>query len=427
MYSKKMLQITKVAVTATVLFGLGVYGAYADFAPAAWRFQKAIVLPSGSDGTIAEIAPDEEVFADGQRDLRDMRIIRSDGAEVPYVLSTNLASYSRQAVPARMFDLGRDGAGNTTFILELDTAGAAHNMITLAITGKNFRRSASVAGSDDRINWSELVAGSPLYDYSLEFSARDTSVRYPESRFRYLRVTVVNGGETPLAITGASVVRDVAVAARTARFTSAAVSESVDPVRNATVLSFDLGSTNLPTNHIQLSSKDKNFSREALLEGSNDNASWQRITQAALFRYDTPQFKGEQLAFSYSEQTFRYFRVTALNKDNVAVHFFDPVATGYVRTAAFQYEPAYSYVLYYGNASARAPEYDLKYYIEYFGSGRVQATLGPKEGNAAYAPPKEPEQPLSEKYPWVLNGLLVLTVAVVALLTFRLIRAKRVS
>src|SRR5207248_2465293 len=100
-------------------------------------------------------------------------------------------------------------------------------------------------------------------------------------------------------------------------------------------------------------------------------------------------------------------------------------ATGLLRKLVFAYGAGTTYNLYYGNESARSPEYDLQNYIDYFApTGRQEVKLGPQTANAAYVAPRVPEKPLSERYSWLLTTVLVAAVCVVGFLAFRLFKKK---
>ena len=87
----------------------------------------------------------------------------------------------------------------------------------------------------------------------------------------------------------------------------------------------------------------------------------------------------------------------------------------------FDYLSGETYKLYYGNLQARYPDYDIESYLQYFNSSDVSAAvLGSEEENESFVPEKAKEKPLTERYPFLLPGVLVVGVLILGMMIARL-------
>ena len=126
-------------------------------------------------------------------------------------------------------------------------------------------------------------------------------------------------------------------------------------------------------------------------------------------------------SFSFSEGNFRYLRLTVLNRDNSPITLSNFKVFGTVRKVIFEYFPNETYKLYYGNEKARYPDYDIESYLQYFNLSDVAAAvLGNEEENESYIPEKAKEKPLTERYPFLLPGVLVVGVLILGTMIARL-------
>lgn len=416
--------------TFIIIFGLVIVSSYvhADFSLTDWQYKK-MLAPSSDGGTalFGEVVFDNQIFSKAKPDLSDVRLIDNAGKEVPYVLVTEAPKSERAGYPVQLLNNGYVEGDYTSFIADLGKEGIIHNSVEIITDSKNFRREASVEGSSDTKTWLTLLSKKSIYDYSVEFNARDVSLSYSDATYRYLKVKILNSGETPLHVLGAKVYRDVTAAGREVAYTPSSIQQNENPEGRSSVVVMDFGIRGVPASKLTLQTADTNFNREVAIEGSNDSVRWSILNNnSVIFSYTTPQFTGNNLTLVFPETPVRYLRLTIFNKDNTPIHISGAKAYGVLRKLVFAYDPANSYALYYGNAKARAPEYDLQSYLAYYGSsGRRTFTLNGEEPNTEYMPPKMPEQPFSERYPNLLLIVLILAVIVVGALTFRLLKKTR--
>lgn len=390
----------------------------------AWRLVKQITPPADPRPGFVELAFDSEVFAGANASLSDLRIMNSAGLEVPYVLATESSKYTREPRPAKLYNKGTNPGVSSTFSVDLGEQPGYHNQLTIITDSRNFRREVSIEGSNDEVSWLTMSGTRFIYDYTLEFTARDTTIRYPDSNYRYLRVTMRDNGAPPVNILQIELVREVSIPARSVTYEpSIIINQHLSDLKVSQVI-FDLGTRGQPTSGLTLVTADSNFNRAVSLEGSDDNSRWSQVlSRDVIFSYQTPQFRGSKLTLSYPESGYRYLRLTVFNRDDQPVNITGATAMGVLRKLVFSYVPTDTYKLFYGNQVASRPEYDLQNYLEYYGTaGRQQVTLGAESANSLYQAPPAPVIPFSERYQGLLFAALVVAVGVVGWLIIRLLR-----
>jgi hypothetical protein len=422
--------------TKKILFGLFVLSflswaiySLADFDIKKWRYEKEIKIEGINLPTYALFPFDEEVFANAKPNLADIRVIAgSEG--VPYKLLVEKEYYTREFHPTEILNRSFIPGEYQLFIVDLRESGILHNQIKILTTSVNFRREIIVEGSNDQENWFILNDEGHIYDYSppkFEFKQQDTSVDYPESTYRYLKITIMSKGEEPLEITGAEIYRQVTITARKINYPTNIINQGIDEEHRVSFIIVDLGSSGLPSNSLQIKTTDTNFSREVALEGSNDNQNWRVVEyRDVIFSFSTPKFTGSKLTIDYPESNFRYLKLTIFNKDDKPINITGASVSGILRKVLFKYDPGENYKLYYGNPEARYPQYDIEALFPYLEIKDLpQAVLGAQTNNPLFEEILPPPPPFTERYSWLLIAVLVVIVLILLWLVVRLILATR--
>lgn len=405
----------------------------ADFDIGKWQYEKEITsLSPITQPAYSQLTFDTEVFTHANRNLNDIRVIDNSGQEVPYKLLIEEAYTSREFYPAQILNKSYVPGEYQFFIVDLGRDGIFHNQIKILTSSANFRREAQIEGSNNQKQWFVLQEKGKIYDYSppqFEFKKQDTTLNYPESTYRYLRVTIFSRGENPIDIQKAEVYRTISSGARRVQYPVQIVEQGENKEKRINYVVFDLENKGLPINSLQISTSDTNFSREVALEGSNDRIDWKIIEfRDALFSFSTPKFTGSKLSIDFSESNYRYLKLTIFNRDNPPIAITGANASGLLRKILFEYDPAKIYKLYYGNTQARLPEYDLEKFFPYLDiENPPQLTLGPEKENPSFEKPVSPAIPFSERYPWFLPAILVILVLILVGLVAKLILSAKHS
>lgn len=91
----------------------------------------------------------------------------------------------------------------TLLVADLGASGIPTRKLRLSTEGGdsfNFNRSASVAGSNDRENWQSVGQGYLSRIVTPKFTGSNLSIEYPESSYRFYKVSIANHDDAPLPL-----------------------------------------------------------------------------------------------------------------------------------------------------------------------------------------------------------------------------------
>ncbi|OGY59989.1 MAG: hypothetical protein A3H06_02090 [Candidatus Colwellbacteria bacterium RIFCSPLOWO2_12_FULL_44_13] len=206
---------------------------------------------------------------------------------------------------------------------------------------------------------------------------------YNEARvdFGDLRIINSEGGETPYGL--------ISDALEQPRKYEVKITEREDgPTGTETVMVFDLQGDGIPTDTLLLMTTELDISRDIILEGSDNQKNWNVLLgrQNQTVSGGDPSV-GSTLSLHYPDSSYRYFRVTVFHGIEKPILFHGASALGPLRRLAFEYDPAFTYILHYGNPAARLPDYVGRTSFEGVGlTSLIPARLSQDVFNEAYVP-----------------------------------------
>lgn len=131
------------------------------------------------------------IFDKARYDLADLRLRDGRGREIPYALRVRRNEMQLTTLTHREFNHAKLPDGADELSLDLGADPVEHNEMVLSVSGTNFRRRVQLEGSDNREQWKTLEDKGRVVRYEAEGQSLDVRrLRYPTSRFRYLRVRV---------------------------------------------------------------------------------------------------------------------------------------------------------------------------------------------------------------------------------------------
>ena len=386
----------------------------ADFQPSGWKFRRPLAIETGAQVVVLNV--DRGVYSNSQPGLADLRVV-SGQDEVPYVLEKMSGSHQREEVSNRVSDQGVTPPGDLELTVDL-VHSQRHNGIRLSTPRTNFRQRIGIATSEDGRRWTRVRDDGYIFDFSQD--ARHVSVvyvGYPVSSRRYVRVTI-HGWNDPKAVTGCSVAIEEDKPAVRDMMAELNAKPQQDPKTQSTLYTWDLGAPGIPHDALSLDVDTPEFERAAAVETSLDGKDWSALGQGVLFRFP----KEESLRLDFSESHDRYLRLRIYNRDDrpLAVK---KAALSVIRTRV-KFKPAGgSYWLYYGNADAHAPSYDLRDLLAREApSPEATITGGAEERNPDYREKPPPARPWSEQHPGILYIVLAVAVVGMGTVTIRFLR-----
>ena len=138
-------------------------------------------------------------------------------------------------MPVRLIKQEYRGNEATIITMDLGRSDLSHSSLTLTTSNENFRREVQIEGSVDDKTWVKFEGQRFIFDNQSKAvtkntgATKNTTIDYPATTDRYLRVTIYDRGEKPLIISGALAHRAVTLVAIIATSTSQVVSSTTSP------------------------------------------------------------------------------------------------------------------------------------------------------------------------------------------------------
>ncbi len=376
------------------------------------------------------IVLDPELFAHTSAQLSDLRLYH-DGKETPYVIRLS-APVEAVEKSIALLNLGSRG-GKTSFDASMPEG--SYSDIQLDVTGQDFIATVTVSGRQEQTDASPTRLGSyTIFDLTHQRLGRSTVLHIPASDFRYLHFEIT-GLPAPESITGLSVVKLPSIQTR---YQTVAESSSVTQKGHSSLLEFTVPPL-VPVDRVAFAfgKEPANFSRDVTLTVApverppEASAPGQPVTRFGnLLRVHRLQnglrIDEERLTIDAPVAVLdkaAKWTVTIDNGDDPPLPVQSVRLQMMQRSLCFEAAGAGQYTLFYGDPALTAARYD---YATLFTPQKdaAQATAGPEQPNPEYQP-RPDQRPLTERYPALLWGALVVVIAVLAGIAFR--SAKRTS
>jgi len=382
--------------------------AFAEFVKAQWQFSKPVEASAPSDGYL-RVSIDGEVYRHSQRSLSDLRLVDDQGKEVAYSIHAQRESTIEESYEPKIFNRAVLLGSYSTLTLDLEQE-VESNTLVVRTSSRNFKRRVEIAGSNDRKQWFVLKADGYIFDFSGDQKIHLTTIKYPDSKYRYLQVKVWNAKEEPLTIEGASLSRVKITPARRAIRSVSLHSRDEDAKLKVTTCVLDLSYDNLPADFLMIDTSEENFYRTVEIQGSNELKTWNSPQKGEFYHFKTEKYAVEKKTLRFPEMRFRYLRLVLHNYDDPPLKLAAFEVQSVEEDLVCRTEPDRRYFLYYGNLHASAPSYDfqrLKNYLDVETIPRVP--LGVETENDSYRP-YVPKQPWTERQPVLFWSVLILMV-----------------
>lgn len=378
-----------------------------------WQYSMPISAGAAESARYVNVTLPAAVMGHATRGLSDLRVIDGPGGEVPYSLSARLGGRTSDRREARLLEPSFVAGQYSQAMFDLGKSPRVHNVITLGIEGQeDLLTWVEVAVSDDHEHWRVVRARAPIYRLLQAGLEERTTVSYPESVARYLRVRILDGSHQ-YAITRGDVVHEVVTEAE-----HLPASVTLAPEAGSGTSSvWTGGAPAVPMSEVRFTTEQKAFYRPVSVEVSDDLAKWTRVGSGEIYRTTEGGESRESLSVEFPEVVSGHWRVTVINRNDTPLA--DVHAELYMtpRHLIFKQEPGQDYRLIYGNSRISAPQYDLARLI---GADTIRsappATVGNEIENAGYANPA----PWTEQHQsvlWIALGVAILVIGALAVKT----------
>jgi len=371
--------------------------AAADVDETQFRYARTLSAPSGA---AVRFDPDKQMYGHARIDFPDLRILDSDGEQVPWRPEPKPA-----VVPSQVVALVARGRldGTVTVVVDRGAVRPLIDRITLEIPDRRFVGSVVVQGSNTGAEGSYArLSTTPIYAVQGAVAARSTTAVFPVTDYRFLLVQARGVSE----ITGAAVARDPSKP----QLKPVQARSTARQHQSTTVARLDLGFARVPVDRLSIHSSTSRYVRGVAVEGSNDGTTFIPLSHVEIAR-----FPGVDLSTIALTARHRFLRVTIRNGDDAPLAGLRVTAEAMARPLllASGYKPPFR--LLYGDASVTTPAYDfarLPAAATGFETAR-EGSLGAERPNELFAPPAD-TRTFFERNDYLVEILLVVVTIVVA-------------
>jgi hypothetical protein len=349
-----------------------------DLAPFKYRAPVSVEQGAAPYGRLS-LTPD--VYDAARLDLGDIRLVRADGNQIPYILARPEDQTRKLRYQPKMINRSTNRRGAAMVTLDFGRL-TVKNSIEVQTRGSNFRRATKVEGSNDNMEFFTVVQRA--YVFAVNRNRRFEQIDLPANDYRYLRITVepMTTEENAVAIRQVRPFKLEKTDAERHSVQMTLTRHREDPNNHLTIYEYDLKYRHLPVNEIHLQVADESFYRYVTVEGrdattkkvkipSEDNrprykeveVRWQRIVSDAIYRYAAHDGqRPEKLMLRLpTAHAYRYLRIAIKNYDDIPLIVRSASAKMIPHQIVFPVEQTTDATFYIGASSLVPPVYDLRH------------------------------------------------------------------
>ncbi|MCU0607743.1 MAG: DUF3999 family protein [Candidatus Edwardsbacteria bacterium] len=364
--------------------------------PGDFRYRKVPVPGDSVRSDVGVINFDSDLYRSTRDDLSDIRLAGPGRREIPYLIRmatrTDTATV-RLSIALETIEFTEGPDNSITIILLREETDSIPDELDIGTPNKDFEKSVSVYGSNDRASWRALAVDRPIFDYSRYIDVRNTSIALQKRAFSYYKVVVgkaVAVRRSPFSQIVTEIgtrpgVRYESFLQNTEpfRIERAAFFEFRSTVRasNPLPVAYSLPviaavsdtarktttvycrSDREPINEIRLSTASRFFRRQVVVEGTNDtsrSATWIPMTTSIVQRLAMGTYRRESLSIPLDDwRRYLRYRLIISHQDNPPIEVTGISALGGVHQLFFFCDQGESLTVYYGGEDIDPPRYDV--------------------------------------------------------------------
>lgn len=344
-----------------------------------------------------------------QAGLQDIRIVDEQGKQVPYILKSDIPSFSESRFRELPIVSNKKETDKQTHVVIENSSGGALSELLLVIKNTDASRSATLSGSDDNSRWYVIKENIALdHFFTTEGDHFIQALDFPASRYRYFKI-ILNGKDLlPVNIVRAGIYEQSFINGKYMPLPPPRLLQKDSSDRYSYVfLRFD---DHYFIDHLDLLVSGPRFYKRTLTVFTGSIGSAQEAGQYIL-RSDSPAIlpvgvKSDHLLLRIE------------NDDNPPLHI-DAVAASQLNKYLFTWlEKGKRYSLLFGDSSAVAPVYDLPSFRDSIGSG--VASIG--YGKTVYNKREEASAAAPDNSRWLIWIAIAGVSIVLLLLTAKMTR-----
>ena len=366
------------------------------------------------------VLPDD-IFGKISAEMQDIRIFgvtsNHDTLEVPYLWQIGSENKSTDPVQCKIINTSSNEKGYY-FTLEVPSKEAV-NQVELAFKQQNFDWKLTLEGSQDQLEWFTLRKDyrilsikNALTDYQF------TKVDFPDARYPYLRLLIKSAAKPDLTSVSLALKKDSEIGYKDYPVKSVLVEE--DKKARQTVIDLDMDWP-VPVSYLKIAIKDTfDYYRPITMKYLSDSTQTEQGWHYDYRTMATGTLSSlESNVFTMPSTRVKKLKILIDNYDNKSLTINTVTVKGYLHELVGRFTDPADYFLFYGNATARQPHYDLGMFADNIPENLTLLELGDEQVIKKETTP--PRKPLFGNKNW-LWGIMVLIILVLGWFTVRMLK-----
>ncbi len=413
-------------------------------------FAKELTLnqESSAVSNFGSLEVDEEIFSALNEQAGNLRIIDSDGSEVPFLIRTKKGERQitrQRLIPFEKLSLKKlpDNQIEIELRKEVDNRYSNVKLSSVEITSdiKNFEKNISIWSSENRSEWTLIAKDKPIFDYSKFIDIRNSRVSFPPSRSLYFKIRISNISEkaqspfTSLSRTiqdGAEIssvetlsftrddfkINEISfyekitdtIKDKPQKKTYSAAEFSMKEIDEESLINFTTRKT--PITKIFLPVSSVYFYRRFRVEVSDDQKGWRTVHTGSISRVsdDPNSAKGHTINLPHAIRA-AFWRITIQNNDSPPLDISAVELEGEIQEIIFYSDITKNYTLLYGAAESPKPVYDIELVLSRAEKGNYNIyNAGEQRPNPHYGDKPARAFPLSRRS--IMTMTIIILIAV---------------
>ena len=307
-----------------------------------------------------------------QPGLQDIRIADGDGKQVPYILRSDIPSFSESRFKEMPILSNKKEADKQTHVVIENNTGQALSELLLVIKNTDANRSATLSGSDDNSNWYVIKENITLnHFFTTEGDRFVQALDFPNSQYKYFKI-ILNGKDLlPVNIVRAGIYEQSFINGKYMPLPAPRLLQKDSGDKYSYIfLRFD---DEYFIDRLELQVGGPRFYKRALQVYAGSIGSAVELGEYSL-RPDTPAI------FPIGIKT-NHLLLKIQNDDNPPLHISAAAAFQLNKYLFTWLEKGKTYTLLFGDSAAIAPVYDLQYFKDSIGKTPAYVAYGKTEYN----------------------------------------------
>jgi len=391
-----------------------------------WRYSRPVLQDSSVQNAphlanLAEVRLPWELFAYCNAGLSDLRLIDTQGQEVPYILQTDRGTTRSESHQAHILENSFAVGKYTQIVGDLGPDAPFYDRVQIETPLSDFIVWAEVALSDDGKTWRIVESRAPIARFRKRAVEGTQTVSFQGLSSRYIRVRIFDAPQQ-FSVSGLTVLREESRPTSFAEVPQAFQLANSDDTTE-TAWTTRLSASRVPVSRLTFTTDTKEFYRAVRISGSDDGKIWNYRGSGVIFRYKQGSKIRESLSVDFPEWPENLLlRVDVINGNDQPLHNAQLSLLAVPRALVFKPQTNASYRLLYGDERAAPPQYDLGRYMNADPTASkptyLSLSLGAEEVTSNYRDPR----PFSEQHPevlWIALGIAIVLIGLTALKTLR--------